>query len=192
MANSGDFAYTLKEQADIVRIIGEYVKLRKSGRRTSRDCARSIRRRRRRFRCMPPTVFPLLWLRSLGRRLRLRPEDREHHLPGSRAADRRKARSIPLPKMQYASPEESRGRRSMRGGLIDINERACAFFQEQLRKPEATHAREYLASRGLTPEISPSSASASRPIAASCCATRCAASSRRRADARVGTVLVEG
>ena len=40
----------------------------------------------------------------------------------------------------------------MRGGLIDIHERACAFFQEQLRRPEAAHAREYLASRGLTPE----------------------------------------
>ncbi len=31
MANPGDFAYTVKEQADIVRIVGEYVKLRKSG-----------------------------------------------------------------------------------------------------------------------------------------------------------------
>ncbi len=40
----------------------------------------------------------------------------------------------------------------MRGGLIDIHERACAFFQDQLRRPEAAHAREYLASRGLTPE----------------------------------------
>ena len=40
----------------------------------------------------------------------------------------------------------------MRGGLIDVHERACAFFQAQLRRPEAAHAREYLASRGLTPE----------------------------------------
>jgi DNA primase len=40
----------------------------------------------------------------------------------------------------------------MRGGLIEIHERACNFFQEQLRRPEAAHAREYLASRGLTPE----------------------------------------
>ena len=31
MANPGDFAHTVKEQADIVRIVGEYVKLRKSG-----------------------------------------------------------------------------------------------------------------------------------------------------------------
>src|SRR5947209_20497681 len=31
MANSGDFAQTLKEQADIVRVIGDYVKLKKAG-----------------------------------------------------------------------------------------------------------------------------------------------------------------
>src|SRR5208337_70046 len=31
MANPGDFAYTLKEQADIVRIIGEYVRLKRAG-----------------------------------------------------------------------------------------------------------------------------------------------------------------
>src|SRR5512142_2812108 len=31
MANPGDFAYTLKQQADIVRIVGEYIKLKKSG-----------------------------------------------------------------------------------------------------------------------------------------------------------------
>jgi DNA primase len=58
---------------------------------------------------------------------------------------------IPLPKMSYSSPEEARDAK-MRGGLIEIHERACNFFQEQLRRPEAAHAREYLASRGLTPE----------------------------------------
>ena len=31
MANPGDFAYTLKQQADIVRIIGDYIKLKKAG-----------------------------------------------------------------------------------------------------------------------------------------------------------------
>src|SRR5262249_49040401 len=31
MANPGDLAYTVKQQADIVRLIGEYVKLKKAG-----------------------------------------------------------------------------------------------------------------------------------------------------------------
>ncbi len=59
---------------------------------------------------------------------------------------------IPMPKMSYASPEEARAGRTCAADCIDIHERACAFFQEQLRRPEAAHAREYLASRGLTPE----------------------------------------
>jgi DNA primase len=59
--------------------------------------------------------------------------------------------NIPMPKMTYSSPEEARAAK-MRGGLIDVHERACAFFQQQMRRPEAAHAREYLASRGLTPE----------------------------------------
>ena len=57
-----------------------------------------------------------------------------------------------MPKMSFSSPEEER-QAGMRVGLIEIHERACKFFQEQLRRPEAAHAREYLASRGITPEI---------------------------------------
>jgi DNA primase len=57
---------------------------------------------------------------------------------------------IPMPKMSFSSPEEERVAK-LRGGLMDVHERACTFFQEQLRKPEAAHAREYLASRGITP-----------------------------------------
>jgi DNA primase len=54
--------------------------------------------------------------------------------------------------MSYSSPEEER-QAGMRVGLIEIHERTCKFFQEQLRRPEAAHAREYLASRGIAPEI---------------------------------------
>ena len=33
-----------------------------------------------------------------------------------------------------------------------MHERACAFFQEQLRRPEGAHARQYLSGRGLSDE----------------------------------------
>ena len=151
MANTGDFAYTVKEQADIVRIVGEYVKLRKSGAQNfqglcpfhqEKTPSFSVHASRQFFHCfgcgasgdvfafvqkIENITFPEA-VRLLAEKLR-----------------------IPLPKMTYASPEEARAAK-MRGGLIDIHERACTFLQEQLRRPEAAHAREYLASRGLTTE----------------------------------------
>jgi DNA primase len=59
---------------------------------------------------------------------------------------------IPLPKVSYSSPEEAREARQ-RGALMDVNEHACAWFQQQLQRPEAAHAREYLAGRGLSEEM---------------------------------------
>ncbi len=151
MANPGDFAYTIKEQADIVRLVGEYVKLRKSGAQNfqglcpfhnEKTPSFSVHATRQFFHCFgcgaSGDVFAFVQKLeniTFPEAVRL-------------VAEKLK---IPLPKMNYASPEEARAAR-MRGGLIDIHERACAFFQDQLRRPEAAHAREYLASRGLTPE----------------------------------------
>jgi DNA primase len=150
MANPGDFAHTLKEQADIVRIVGEYVKLRKSGAQnfqglcpfhSEKTPSFSVHATRQFFHCfgcgtsgdvfafvqkIENITFPEA-VRLIAEKLK-----------------------IPLPKMTYSSPEEARIAK-LRGGLIDIHERACAFFQEQLRRPDGAHAREYLASRGLTP-----------------------------------------
>ena len=150
MANPGDFAYTLKEQADIVRIVGEYVKLRKSGAQnfqglcpfhSEKTPSFSVHATRQFFHCFgcgtSGDVFAFVQKIeniTFPEAVRL-------------VAEKLK---IPLPKMTYSSPEEARVAR-LRGGLIDIHERACAFFQEQLRRPDGAHAREYLASRGLTP-----------------------------------------
>jgi DNA primase len=150
MANPGDFAYTVKEQADIVRIVGEYVTLRKSGAQnfqglcpfhSEKTPSFSVHATRQFFHCfgcgtsgdvfafvqkIENITFPEA-VRLIAEKLK-----------------------IPLPKMTYASPEEARIAK-LRGGLIDIHERACAFFQEHLRRPDGAHAREYLASRGMTP-----------------------------------------
>ncbi len=150
MANPGDFAYTVKEQADIVRIVGEYVKLRKSGAQnfqglcpfhSEKTPSFSVHATRQFFHCFgcgtSGDVFAFVQKIeniTFPEAVRL-------------VAEKLK---IPMPKMSYSSPEEARVAK-LRGGLIDIHERACAFFQDQLRRPEAAHAREYLASRGLTP-----------------------------------------
>ena len=151
MANPGDLAYTVKEQADIVRLVGEYVKLRKSGAQNfqglcpfhnEKTPSFSVHATRQFFHCFgcgaSGDVFAFVQ------------KIENITFPESVRLVAEKLK-IPLPKMSYASPEEARAAK-MRGGLVDIHERACAFFQDQLRRPEAAHAREYLASRGLTPE----------------------------------------
>src|SRR5271165_970835 len=152
MANPGDFAYTLKQQADIVRIVGEYITLRKAGAQNfsglcpfhqEKTPSFSVHASRQFFHCFgcgaSGDVFSFVQKIenvTFPEAMRL-------------IADKLK---IPMPKMSFSSPEEERTAK-LRGGLIDIHERACTFFQEQLRKPEAAHAREYLASRGITPEV---------------------------------------
>ncbi len=152
MASPGDFASTVKQQADIVRVVGEYVKLRKSGAQNwsglcpfhqEKSPSFSVHAGNQFFHCfgcnaggdvftfiqkIENITFPEA-VRMLAEKL-----------------------GIPMPKVTYSSPEEAR-QAKQRGSLIDIHERACAFFQEQLKRPEAAHAREYLASRGLTPSI---------------------------------------
>ncbi len=58
---------------------------------------------------------------------------------------------IPLPKREFSSPEDAAGAR-LRTRLLELHEVATAWFEEQLRGPEGALAREYLAGRGLTDE----------------------------------------
>src|ERR1017187_1699649 len=152
MANPGDFAYLVKQQADIVRIVGEYMTLRKSGAQNfqglcpfhqEKTPSFSVHATRQFFHCFgcgaSGDVFSFVQ------------KIENVTFPESVRLIAEKLK-IPLPKMSYSSPEEER-QAGMRVGLIEIHERACKFFQEQLRRPEAAHAREYLASRGITPEI---------------------------------------
>jgi DNA primase len=50
------------------------------------------------------------------------------------------------------APGEAKEAR-LRGQLLDVHERAVAFFQECLRRPEGARAREYLAGRGLDEQM---------------------------------------
>ena len=69
-----DFTQLVKQQADIVRIIGEYVKLRKTGAQNytglcpfHKEKTGTLLRQRR------APALPLLRLQGIGRRLQLRP-----------------------------------------------------------------------------------------------------------------------
>ena len=83
MANPGDFAYTVKQQADIVRIIGDYVKLKKAGgAKLLRPLSVS---RRKNAVILRPRHAPVLSL------LRLRP------LRATSSASSRKSKTSPSP-----------------------------------------------------------------------------------------------
>ncbi len=152
MANPGDFAYTVKQQADIVRIIGDYVKLKKAGaqnfsglcpfhkEKTPSFSVHSTRQYYYCFGCQEKgDVFSFIQ------------KIENITFPESVRVVAQKL-GIPLPKASYSTPGEAKEAR-LRGQLLDIHERAVAFFQECLRRPEGARAREYLAGRGLDQEM---------------------------------------
>ena len=151
MANPGDFAYTVKQQADIVQIVGEYVKLKKSGAQnytglcpfhSEKTGSFSVHATRQFYHCFG--------CGDSGDVFKFVQKIENITFPEAVRAVAQKV-GIPLPKVEYSSPQEAREARQ-RGGLIDIHEKTCAWFEQQLRRPEAAHAREYLKSRGLKDE----------------------------------------
>jgi len=148
MANPGDFAYTVKQQADIVRIIGDYVKLKKAGAQNyaglcpfhgEKTPSFSVHATRQFFHCfgcgLSGDVFSFIQ------------KIENITFPESVRLVAQKL-GIPLPKASYATEGEAKDAR-LRGQLLDVHERAVAFFQECLRRPEGARAREYLTGRGL-------------------------------------------
>src|SRR3954466_3845019 len=146
MTDSNDFKEIVKQQADIVRIVGDYVKLKKAGAQNysglcpfhhEKSPSFSVHATRQFYHCfgcgVSGDVFSFVQkVESIT-------------FPEAVRAVAQKL-GIALPKVQFASPQEAREAK-MRGTLLDLNETACAWFQEQLKKPDAAHAREYLAGR---------------------------------------------
>src|SRR5437868_5299058 len=151
MTESSDFKETVKQQADIVRIVGDYVKLKKAGAQnysglcpfhSEKTPSFSVHATRGFFHCFGCGVSGDVF--SFVQKIE------NITFPEAVRAVAQKA-GIPLPKQQYDSPTEARDAK-LRGVLLEVHERATAFFEEQLRKPEAAAAREYLISRGLSAE----------------------------------------
>jgi DNA primase len=151
MTQPGDLAQTVKQQADIVRVVGEYLQLRQRGMNHWGLCpfhqektpSFSVHRGRQWFHCFgcgkSGDVFTFVQQVeniSFPEAIRLIAQKFD----------------IKLPKMQYSSEHEAQDTRQ-RGQLIEMQERACTFFQDQLRQPEAAHARQYLSGRGLSEEM---------------------------------------
>src|SRR3974390_1004990 len=151
MAQPGDFASTVKQQADIVRIVGEYVKLRKAGAQNYSGLCPFHQEKTASFSVHAGNQFFHCFGCNAGGDVFTFIQKIENITFPEAVRMVAEKLGIPMPKVTYSSPEEARAAKQ-RGGLLDIQERACTFFQEQLKRPEAAHAREYLKSRGLTPE----------------------------------------
>jgi DNA primase len=152
MANPGDFAYTVKQQADIVRIIGDYIKLKKAGAQNysglcpfhgEKTPSFSVHATRQFYHCFGCGVSGDVF--SFIQKIE------NITFPESVRMVAQKL-GIPLPKASYSTPGEAKEAR-LRGQLLDVHERAVGFFQECLRRPEGARAREYLTGRGLDQEM---------------------------------------
>jgi DNA primase len=148
MANPGDFAYTVKQQADIVRIIGDYVKLKKAGAQNfsglcpfhgEKTASFSVHATRQFFHCFGCGVSGDVF--SFVQKI-------ENITFPEAVRMVAQKQGIPLPKAAYSTPGEAKEAR-LRGQLLDVHDRAAAFFQECLKRPEGARAREYLLGRGL-------------------------------------------
>jgi DNA primase len=151
MANPGDFAYTVKQQADIVRIVGDYIKLRRSGSQNysglcpfhgEKTASFSVHATKQFYHCFGCGVSGDVF--SFVQKIE------NVTFPEAVRVVAQKL-GIAMPKISYSSPAEAQEAK-LRTVLLDVHERACAFFQECLKRPEGAHAREYLQGRGLDEE----------------------------------------
>ena len=146
-----DFAQTVKQQTDIVKVIEGYIRLRKAGAQNysglcpfhkEKSPSFSVHAVRQFYHCFgcgaSGDVFSFVSkIENVG-------------FPEAVRIVAQKA-GIPLPKREFASPEQAAEAR-LRTKLLELHETAAAWFEEQLRGPEGALAREYLAGRGLDPK----------------------------------------
>lgn len=151
-SNSSDnFKESLKQQADIVRIVGDYVKLRKAGAQNfsglcpfhpEKTPSFSVHATRQFFHCFgcgeSGDVFTFVQ------------KAENITFPEAVRVIAQKL-GVPMPKVSFSSPAEARDAQ-VRMALLDVHVRATAFFQDCLRRPEGANAREYLKGRGLDAE----------------------------------------
>jgi len=137
---SDNFAQLVKDQADIVRIIGEYIKLRKTGaqnytglcpfhkEKTGSFSVNAVKRYYYCFGC-----------HETGDVLKFVQKMENISFPEALRAVAIKA-GVPLPKRDFNSAEEARDA-GLRRQLIDIHEAATQYFEAQLKSPSAARAR---------------------------------------------------
>jgi len=146
-----DFAQTVKQQTDIVKVIEGYIRLRKAGAQNYSGLCPFHKEKSPSFSVHAVRQFyHCFGCQASGDVFSFVAKIENVSFPEAVRIVAQKV-GIPLPKREFSSPEEAAGARQ-RTKLLELHETAAAFFEEQLRGPEGAVAREYLAGRGLTPE----------------------------------------
>jgi DNA primase len=146
-----DFAQSVKQQADIVKVIEGYIRLRSAGAQNFKGLCPFHREKTPSFNVNGARQFFYCFgCQATGDVFSFVGKIENVGFPEAVRIVALKC-GIPLPKREFSSPEEAAEAR-LRGRLLDLHETATAWFEEQLQAPEGTLAREYLAGRGLSPE----------------------------------------
>ena len=146
-----DFAQSVKQQADIVKVIEGYIRLRKSGAQNYSGLCPFHKEKTPSFNVNGVRQFFYCFgCQASGDVFSFVQKIENVGFPEAVRIVAQKC-GIPLPKREFSSPEEAAGAR-LRARLLDLHETAAAWFEEQLRSPEGALAREYLAGRGLDAE----------------------------------------
>jgi DNA primase len=150
---SDNFAQLVKQQADIVRIIGDYLKLRKSGAQNYTGLCPFHKEKTGSFSVNATHgYFYCFGCHEKGDVFTFVMKMENISFPEAIRVVATKC-GIPLPKREFSSPEEARVHgeaAGLRRQLLDIHEAATQYFEAALKGPEAARAREYLTGRGVT------------------------------------------
>jgi DNA primase len=146
-----DFAQTVKQQADIVKVIEGYIRLRKAGAQNYQGLCPFHKEKSPSFSVHAVRQFyHCFGCQASGDVFSFVAKIENVTFPEAVRMVAGKC-GIPLPKREFSSPEEAAGAR-MRAKLLELHETATAWFEQQMSGPEGSIAREYLAGRGLSPE----------------------------------------
>ncbi|MGA2482274.1 MAG: DNA primase [Candidatus Acidiferrales bacterium] len=148
MAEAGTFADKVKQQADIVRVVGEYVRLKKTGQNFTGLCP---------FHSEKTPSFAVHPVRQIyhcfgcgvgGDVFQFVMEMEKCPFPEAVRTVAEKC-GIAIPAPRERSPEEKR-ENQQRTALVEMHREAAAFFRKQLEGTlEGKAARAYLEDRGL-------------------------------------------
>jgi len=151
MAEAGSFADKVKQQADIVRVVGEYVRLKKSGQNFTGLCPFHGEKTPS-FAVHPvKQIFHCFGCGKGGDVFSFVMEMEKCQFPEAVRIVAEKC-GIAIPRPKERSPEE-RKENQQRAALVEMHREAQAFFVKQLETTaEGKAARAYLEDRGLNAE----------------------------------------